>query len=602
MKVFLDDVLVFSQNANEHCEHVQEVINRLQNSGAAINMEKSTFMKESVNYLGMIINKDGIRADVSRVDEYFDLGPQNTKKKLQKLIGFINWFRDFIPNLSTKIIKLTDKLIGAQNAKKIDWKEEDEIIKTDILKEIKEQILLEYPDFNQEFILTTDASEIGAGAILRQGNRIIGLTSKKFNKVELNYTSAEKELYAVILALKKFRNIILMSTVKIQTDNKNIIAEKELTSSRLQRWKILLQEYNYELSHIEGQKNTAADHLSRCYAVQKMKEPASENGENYIYEKHKSLLHPGIQTLYYTIRKEADHPNLKKTIIRITKNCHICNLNKPKRIRQGIVVGRLSTQDLNKGISTDIFGPFSGNDFRCSGQYYIISITDLFSRYTLLSLKKQVTSNEILESYREWINQIGCPEVILSDNGRQYIAKTVKEFCIEKGIKQKFATPYNPTGNGISERLNQSITKGLRVSRGKKLGEVVREIQDAINSCYHFGIGAIPSEAMKIIKGKDEEAEALRNAINEKIKKENAKNLYKINNGRAKVEPKVDEVVYVQRTIRTNKLEPAMHGPYVIKEIGPEGQNMKVVSKEKEIMVNIKQIKFLGEGVDVMDY
>jgi putative transposase len=134
------------------------------------------------------------------------------------------------------------------------------------MDQIGERTLLHYPDLNKQFLLETDAIANAMGAVLKQDDKIIGFYSKKFNETELNYSIVEKEILAILRALNHFKTIIFSSRITIKTDNKNLTFNQEQTS-RIQRWKLQIEEFDYELEHIPGQKNTIADLLSRLFSI-----------------------------------------------------------------------------------------------------------------------------------------------------------------------------------------------------------------------------------------------------------------------------------------------------------------------------------------------
>jgi len=142
-----------------------------------------------------------------------------------------------------------------------------------------------------------DASDIGIGGVLLQNGKIVGLYSKKLNDTECNYTTVEKELYAIIKSLEKFKNITWGNNINIYTDSRNILSLKEGYNKRIQRWKLLLNEYDYELIHVKGQNNAIADELSRSYVKNENCKAATHAEGREIEEKilatHVQLIHAG---------------------------------------------------------------------------------------------------------------------------------------------------------------------------------------------------------------------------------------------------------------------------------------------------------------------
>ncbi|KAG0439039.1 Retrovirus-related Pol polyprotein from transposon 17.6 [Dictyocoela muelleri] len=109
--------------------------------------------------------------------------------------------------------------------------------------------MLFYPNRNKPFILETDASDTGFGARLSQNDKTVGFYSKKISKSEINYTVMEKEIMSIIRSLEYFKYLIWNSKVIIKTDNKDLISKKDL-STRAQRWKLRLEEFDYEFKFI----------------------------------------------------------------------------------------------------------------------------------------------------------------------------------------------------------------------------------------------------------------------------------------------------------------------------------------------------------------
>ncbi|KAG0420418.1 Retrovirus-related Pol polyprotein from transposon 17.6 [Dictyocoela roeselum] len=190
--------------------------------------------------------------------------------------------------------------------------------------------MLHHPDLKKTFTLRTDASDKGMGAILLQDNKLVGLFSKKYNKQENNYSVVEKKVLAVVTAIVHFKPLIYNAYIVIMTDNKNMTFDGDL-SKRINRWKLILEEYDYEIMHIDGNKNTEADILSRCFKVVNyksnyplelpslntnlIKNPLKEGKKaevdicqiNHIKEQiqylHKKLMHPGINRFRKILKK-----------------------------------------------------------------------------------------------------------------------------------------------------------------------------------------------------------------------------------------------------------------------------------------------------------
>lgn len=188
VKVYLDDLLIYSLTEEDHCQHVIVVLERLMKSEVSLNFEKSNFFCKNVVYLGHEISEEGIKPNISNTERIIEIS--KSKKQLQRILGLLNWYRPYLESISIKLIELYDLL--KKNTKFV-WK----LSYSEILQDINEQIncrkILHYLDIHKEFTLETDASDKGVGAVLKQENKIIGFYSSKLSDCEKNYTVVEKE-------------------------------------------------------------------------------------------------------------------------------------------------------------------------------------------------------------------------------------------------------------------------------------------------------------------------------------------------------------------------------------------------------------------------
>ncbi|KAF9758300.1 Transposon Ty3-G Gag-Pol polyprotein, partial [Nosema granulosis] len=493
VRIFLDDVLIFSKSTEEHANHLQIVFGILIKAEASINFEKSSFCQKKVTYLGNVVSEDGIQADISRVENCKLYMPPKNHKDVMKLVGLLNWFRPYIENLSQRMAPITAKL---SNKTTFNWDNKEDAIVTRIIEEIKRRTLLNYPDPKKPFTLTTDASDMGVGAVLSQENNLIGLYSRKLTPTEQRYTVMEKELLAIIKALQHFKNIVFNSQINIKTDHSNITFLKDSTNSRVQRWRLLLEEFNYSLEYIKGATNTVADHFSRClilgekekdcfrYNLPTIKRLQKEDSviqnliqnNSKLIRKHETNLyvdsrnrlliprnyadkllkdlhiylgHPGVNKTFKSISKYLSINKCKKLIHKIVKKCTLCQINKIRQCKHGRITGSLATFEPWNDISTDIFGPIEANNFseadEVSHKIYILTVTDRASRWTELGILTNITAKAVCNSLEKiWLEKHPKPVTLLSDRGKQYTSGLFESLLKKHDIKHIFTSPYNP--------------------------------------------------------------------------------------------------------------------------------------------------------------
>ncbi|KAG0441142.1 Transposon Tf2-8 polyprotein [Dictyocoela muelleri] len=454
-------------------------------------------------------------------------------------MGFLNYFKNFVPNFSEKTLFLTDMLA---KDKKIDWTAEKEEKLKEVLRFIEKKIKLRYPDPSKEFILETDASDRAIGAALKQDGEPISFYSYKFSKTELKYTSMEKEMLGILKSLENFRSILIPGKVIIYSDNQNLIFDKDL-SRRIQRWKMLMQEYDYEIKKIEGKKNVLADTLSRItlmntknqaqywnfsklIKMQKDDCSASQLSDNQdktktikgiltdernriiipqnylkglLLKLHSDLAHPGSKKLYKTLNDYVYARNLKAEVEKITYECLECQRNKGLNKKYGKYTGSLFSEVPFEYISSDIFGPIKTLHFETeySKEYfYLLTITDIYSRFTRVFDIEDIKTETIISQFKKWLELYHTPKKILTDLGRQYISNTFERFLKSNCIKHIQTSPYNPTANGISERINSTIKNILRIYKGKLLKDVIAKIETNLNFTYHSIMKTSPFEIL----------------------------------------------------------------------------------------------------------
>ncbi|CAK1589170.1 unnamed protein product [Parnassius mnemosyne] len=228
--VYLDDIIVFSTSLQEHMVNLEKVFQKLRESNFKIQMDKSDFLKLETAYLGHIICKDGIKPNPSKISAIEKYPLPKTAKEIKQFLGLIGYDRKFIPDFARITKPLTQCL---KKGRKI-------TLDTDYINCFKKcktlltnDPILQYPDFNKEFILTTDASNVAIGAILSQGpigsDKPVCYASRTLNESEVNYSTIEKELLSIVWATKYFRPYLFGRTFKILTDHKPLQTLKLLT-------------------------------------------------------------------------------------------------------------------------------------------------------------------------------------------------------------------------------------------------------------------------------------------------------------------------------------------------------------------------------------
>ena len=267
--VYLDDILVYSKNKEEHEQHLRQVLQRLKDNQLYARLSKCTFFTNSIEYLGHIVDGDGLRPNPQLVQALMDFPQPRTLKELQSFLGLANYYRKFIANFSHIALPLTDATRNnvQDNLRPIEWTESMQTA-FDALKEaLTSASCLALPDPDGEFEVTTDASEDAkaVGAVLTQNDHPVAYESTKLNSHQLNYSVHDKEMCAIMHALERWRPFLLGRHFKIYTDHRSLVHFKTQSNlnQRQLRWQEKAADYDMEILYKPGKENVVADALSR---------------------------------------------------------------------------------------------------------------------------------------------------------------------------------------------------------------------------------------------------------------------------------------------------------------------------------------------------
>uniref|UniRef100_A0A2H8THY5 RNA-directed DNA polymerase n=1 Tax=Melanaphis sacchari TaxID=742174 RepID=A0A2H8THY5_9HEMI len=287
--VYLDDIIVYGKNLYDHNEKLIEVFERLQTNNLKLQPDKCEFLKRECVYLGHVISENGIKPDEKKVKSVLEFPKPKTVKDIKSFLGLSGYYRKFIDSYSAIAKPLTNLL---KKDIKFVWSEECQKSFDKLKAALCSKPILKYPDFTKPFILTTDASNKALGAILSQGeigqDLPISYASRTLNKSENNYSTTELECLAIIFGVKQFRPYLYGRKFIILSDHRPLTWLFNLKNplSKLARWRIQLEEYDYEIRYKPGVQNSNVDALSRMYSVHEIK---NESYEEFL-EKMKTQL------------------------------------------------------------------------------------------------------------------------------------------------------------------------------------------------------------------------------------------------------------------------------------------------------------------------
>ena len=221
-----------------------------------------------VGFLGHILGNGTIQPNPEKVISILNCKRPVTKKQVRSFIGLIGYYRRFIPNFSSISAPLTDLTKNGMPTK-VRWEEAQEIAFQSLIALLSKSPILCLPEFSREFIVRTDASDIGIGAVLLQeygGSKFpVFYVSKKLSERERAYSGIEKECLALVWAVQKFQSYLYGKQFVLETDHEPLvyINKAKCANARMMRWALALQPFNMKVVGIKGSENVGADFLSR---------------------------------------------------------------------------------------------------------------------------------------------------------------------------------------------------------------------------------------------------------------------------------------------------------------------------------------------------
>jgi transposase InsO family protein len=264
--VYLDDILIYSRTPQEHQEHLRLVLAALREHKLYAKLPKCDFGKRTLGFVGHIISSAGISMEPGKVEAITTWPKPANLLDLQRFLGLANYYRRFVKGYSRIAAPLTD--LASPLVKGWPWTAEHDAAFDALKLALSTAPVISAPDTTQPFTVTTDASDFAVGAVLSQDGsppRTIAFESHKLKPAERKYPAHDKEMLAVVDALRKWRHYLLGRSVLIYTDHKSLefFTSQPHLNARQARWAGLLAEYDYTIKHRPGSSNVVADALSR---------------------------------------------------------------------------------------------------------------------------------------------------------------------------------------------------------------------------------------------------------------------------------------------------------------------------------------------------
>ncbi|XP_037827518.1 uncharacterized protein LOC119615583 [Lucilia sericata] len=463
---YLDDIVVLGSDLENHLCNLRVVFDRLVGAKLRINIEKCTFAKKEIRYLGHIISAQGIHTDPEKVNAVVALPEPTTLKELRSFLNTASWYRRFIPNFSTITSPLN---ILLKKTKKWEWGDEQRMAFEEIKQKLIEAPALTCPDFSRTFILQTDASDVGLGVVLTQefeeGEKVIAYASRTLSAPEKNYTVTEKECLAIIWGIRKMRHYLEGYHFIIVTDHQSLkwLNSIQSPSGRIARWALEIVQFDYETT-----KSIKTGNLRRH-----IYDSSAFNEQDPVPWK---LVIPKDERLRVLTECHDDvtagHLGIHKTTARVTKLYYW-----PGMFRD---IAKLNLTWHT--VCADFVGPLPRSSH---GNTTLIVFYDKFSKWSEFVAVRQATTKTFIKAFRERIlARFGIPYILLTDNGTQFTSRECKKYFESLGIRQQFTAPYSPQENPTerTNRIIKTMIAQFTEHNQRKWDEQLPELSLALNS------------------------------------------------------------------------------------------------------------------------
>ena len=260
--VFVDDILIYSQSEWEHEYHLRIVLQLLRDHQLYAKFSKCEFWLTEVRFLGHVVSTSGVSVDPEKVEAVMSWEWPKSVFEIRSFLGLVGYYRRFIEDFSwiaAPMTRLTLKEV------QFDWDDRCEETFQELKRRLTSAPILIVPDRGQGYIVYCEASRAGLGCVLMQSGRVVAYGSRQLKNHEQNYPTHDRELAAVVFALKIWRHYLYGKEFEVYSDHKSmkyIFTQRDL-NMRQRRWMEFLEDYDFTLHYHPGKANVVADALSQ---------------------------------------------------------------------------------------------------------------------------------------------------------------------------------------------------------------------------------------------------------------------------------------------------------------------------------------------------
>ena len=543
--VYIDDIAVWGDSSEQLMGRVRAVLERCRAVGIRLN-GKAVIDVPQLKLLGLTVDGEGTCVSDDHLRALREYAVPASSKQLQRFVGFVNYFREFVPRFGELVRPLQDLLVGGRAAFR--WAEEHQRAFESLIGAVVSATKLYHFVPGAATRVVTDASDTGVAATLLQQTgsgrwRPLAFASKKLNAQQQRWSTLAKEAYAFVYALQRWRHVLLGRRFVWNTDHRNLLFMQDATDAKVRRWWLVASEYQFTVEHISGPSNAAADALSRCAAASggplrqraaagAVRECAAAGAVSAVGAAAGVLMgtraatcaavreRPTVAPELAAQRREvieathggsAGHmgcratvrriialgkpwPGLRRDVQSFVAACPVCQKTSVRRSPS--VAPRVPTmaEERFQVVVLDTCGPLPEVD----GCRHVIVIMDVFTRWVELVAVPSTEARFAADALTAWCGRYGVPQAVRTDRGPQFDNQLFNRLCERFGAARQLTYPGRHEANGLVERAIREVRRHLQAlmmdTRERRWPMLLPVVQAIMNSARHSSTGVSPAQ------------------------------------------------------------------------------------------------------------
>ncbi|KAK1695348.1 hypothetical protein QYE76_012045 [Lolium multiflorum] len=517
--VYFDDILIYSKSLEEHLDHLRAVFNALRDARLYGNLEKCTFCTNRVAFLGYVVTAQGIEVDPAKIEAIENWPQPKTVTQVRSFLGLAGFYRRFVKDfgsIAAPLNELTKKDVPFV------WGDAQQDSFMILKYKLTHAPLLQLPDFNKTFELECDASGIGLGGVLLQEGKPVAYFSEKLSGPSLNYSTYDKELYALVRTLQTWQHYLWPKEFVIHSDHESLkhIRSQAKLNRRHAKWVEFIESFPYVIKHKKGKDNVIADALSRRYTMlsqldfkifglETIKEQYLHDADfkdvllnckdgrtwnkfvlndGFVFRANKLCIpdssvrllllqeaHGGGLMGHFGVKKTEDvlaahffWPRMRRDVERFVARCTTCQKAKSRLNPHGLYMPLPVPSVPWEDISMDFI---LGLPRTQKGRDSIFVVVDRFSKMAhFIPCHKTDDATHVADLFfREIVRLHGVPNTIVSDRDTKFLSHFWRCLWAKLGTKLLFSTTCHPQTDGQTEVVNRTLSTMLRAVLKKNL-------------------------------------------------------------------------------------------------------------------------------------